>query len=224
MSTRFNSRKNKPNSNSLEPKRKILREFHKLRDKIESMNYNEGLFEAGDPTIVASLFDGTSKLGVSSPIRLIPHLYRVNLTQPMLRVNPSGTHRTSTRKSVILSKVWQSASNPSIFHVSMTGAGWARQVINSITVSRRDLDMHRRSSMASTKTTIQHSHHSCRHLSTHVPQASSHSISKRRDRPCRSTGLTSPGSVTSTISHHHRQRPSTPSISRLKASLLAKMR
>ena len=68
MSTRFNSRKNKPNSNSLAPKRKILREFHRLRDQIENMNYNEPLFEAGDTALAASLFDGTSKLGVSTAI------------------------------------------------------------------------------------------------------------------------------------------------------------
>ena len=60
MATRFNSRKNNPNSGALVPKKKVLREFQKLQDQIKSI-HQETLVPPGEP--IGPYMDGGSKHG-----------------------------------------------------------------------------------------------------------------------------------------------------------------
>ena len=60
MATRFDSRKNNPNSGALVPKKKVLREFQKLQDQIRSIQ-QETIVPPGEA--VGAYMDGGSKLG-----------------------------------------------------------------------------------------------------------------------------------------------------------------
>ena len=67
MSTRFNSVKNKPGLQALTTKRKVLKEFQRLQDKLQGIN-QETIHPAGDPIPHTDEFDNSQNVSL---LRLI---------------------------------------------------------------------------------------------------------------------------------------------------------
>ena len=66
MSTRFNSRKNAPNSKSIQPKRKVLKEFKKLQEQIRNIK-QDPVSPPGDLNGgIGGIVDEIGKLEVSN--------------------------------------------------------------------------------------------------------------------------------------------------------------
>ena len=140
MCTRFDSRKNHPNSKALVPKKKVLKEFQRLQEQIKNI-HQEMIVPPGEAIGgISSFMEGTTKLGVSNRLFLlflnVLFIFIRALRTPSIRAPTNQITPVLIQRNKTLCVVQPNGSDLLKLFKIQNEAEWPRQLIGSALFKR----------------------------------------------------------------------------------------